>query len=239
MSVKISGWSSEHTNRMCYGDTWGSSSPGIFLLAAPVGRFIMWGLRVENQQRRGSSQCGRVGGSQLATRRQVCFYMFSFLPFKKQGDLQVAYWGNQVHKAARRAADTCLKSNAIPRGWPLLTFITVNTLCLRLSCLAHPLATFMWSLGLINLSYLLEAHLDILRVDASTYKRADINNSKGYKYEYLVLTKSYLVREWHKYFILRKLSDSFLCTRNFQNYNRLTLYSSGSFLKFFYGEPVS
>lgn len=41
MSVKITGWSSEYTNRMCYGDTWGSSSLGIFLLAAPVGRFIM------------------------------------------------------------------------------------------------------------------------------------------------------------------------------------------------------
>lgn len=30
-------------------------------------------------------------GVQPATRGQVCFYMFSFLPFKKQGDLQVAY----------------------------------------------------------------------------------------------------------------------------------------------------
>lgn len=101
MSVKITGWSSEYTNRMCYGDTWGSSSLGIFLLAAPVGRFIMWGLRVENQQRSGSSQCGR-GRFQRATRRQVCFYVFSFLPFKKQGDLQVAYWGTQVHKAMHR-----------------------------------------------------------------------------------------------------------------------------------------
>lgn len=100
MSVKITGWSSEYTNRMCYGDTWGSSSLGIFLLAAPVGRFIIEGLRVENQCRRGSSQCGR--GTQRVTRRQVCFYMFSFLPFKKQGDLQVAYWGNPVHKATCR-----------------------------------------------------------------------------------------------------------------------------------------
>lgn len=31
------------------------------------------------------------GAVQRATRRQVCFYVFSFLPFKKQGDLQVAY----------------------------------------------------------------------------------------------------------------------------------------------------
>lgn len=30
-------------------------------------------------------------GVQQATCRQVCFYMFSFLPFEKQGDLQVAY----------------------------------------------------------------------------------------------------------------------------------------------------
>lgn len=34
MSVKITGWSSEYTNRMCYEDAWGSSSLGIFLLSS-------------------------------------------------------------------------------------------------------------------------------------------------------------------------------------------------------------
>lgn len=42
-------------------------------------------------------RCGRsVGGW------QVCFYMFSFLPFEKQGDLQVAYRGPESIKLARR-----------------------------------------------------------------------------------------------------------------------------------------
>ncbi len=42
--------------------------------------------------------CFSVGGGHEATSGQVCFYMFSFLPFEKQGDLQVAL----VHKAVRR-----------------------------------------------------------------------------------------------------------------------------------------
>lgn len=37
-------------------------------------------------------RCGG-GGGQQAARRQVCFYMFSFLSFEKQGGLQVAYLG--------------------------------------------------------------------------------------------------------------------------------------------------
>ena len=38
------------------------------------------------------------GGRQQATSRRVCFYMFSFLPFEKQGVLQVAYRGPESIK---------------------------------------------------------------------------------------------------------------------------------------------
>lgn len=81
-------------------DTWGSSSLGIFLLTASVGRFIIQRLRVGHQQRRGGLGVGgvREGGGG----RQVCFYVFSFLPFEKQGDLQVAHQGPESIKLARR-----------------------------------------------------------------------------------------------------------------------------------------
>lgn len=76
-------------------DTWGSSSLGIFLLTASVGRFIIQRLRVGHQQRRGSLGVGGVGAAGK-------FYVFSFLPFEKQGDLQVAHRGPESIKLARR-----------------------------------------------------------------------------------------------------------------------------------------
>lgn len=50
----------------------------------------------ERRPRCGRSEGGGGGG------RQVCFYVFSFLPFEKQGDLQVAHQGPESIKLARR-----------------------------------------------------------------------------------------------------------------------------------------
>lgn len=98
MSVKITSWSSEYTNRMCYGDTWGSFSLGIFLLAAPVGRFIMSGLRVEKQRRRGSSRCGREGGSSGLPAGKFAFTCFLFFLLKNKGICRLLTEGTESIK---------------------------------------------------------------------------------------------------------------------------------------------
>lgn len=91
MSIKITGWSPDYTNRMCHGGHMGVFQPGDL----PPHSFCR---QIYHPEVKGWSFSLGGGGGQQATCRQVCIYMFSFLPFEKQGDLQVA----QVHKAVRR-----------------------------------------------------------------------------------------------------------------------------------------
>lgn len=108
MSVKITGWSSEYTNRMCHGGHMGFFQPGDLPPCSSCRQIYHVGVKggKPTEEWELSVWVGWGGGFQRATRRQVCFYVFSFLPFKKQGDLQVAYWGSQVHKATRRELQT-------------------------------------------------------------------------------------------------------------------------------------
>lgn len=158
MSVKITGWSPGYTNRMCHGGHMGVLQPGDL----PPHSFcrqiyhpeVKGGTPAEERRPR----CGRsVGGG---GRQASLLLRVFFSPLWKTRGFAGCSPRARVHKAREeRAAATCLRSNAIPRGWPLLTFITVNTLCSLLSCLAQPLATFMCGSCLINLGDTLKAHL--------------------------------------------------------------------------------
>lgn len=105
MGVKITGWSSDYTNRMCHGGHMGVFQHGGRPPMASAGRFIMQRLRVEHQQWR----CSVGGRRQQAPSRQVCFYVFSFLPLEKQGGLQVAY---QRPKSIKLWEESCSQSEA-------------------------------------------------------------------------------------------------------------------------------
>lgn len=57
-------------------DTWGSSSLGIFLLTASVGRFIIQRLRVGHQQRRGSYSVCVWGGAASYEQASLLLHVF-------------------------------------------------------------------------------------------------------------------------------------------------------------------